>query len=98
MKFEWDPAKERKNKSKHGIAFSEACYLFADRNALTIFDPDHSEEEERWITIGQTLSGGILTVVHTYRNTGNGESVRIISARKATKHEAGKYLEGGNKL
>lgn len=94
MKFEWDPEKEKANKRKHGFTFTEACYVFSDRYALTIFDPDHSKDEDRWITIGQGLVSKTLTVVHTYRLTKDGESVRIISARKATEVESRQYLEG----
>ncbi len=93
MKFEWDVGNEKINVRKHNIAFSEACYVFADPFMLTIFDPDHSENEERWITIGQTIKGKILTVVHTYRHNKDNEIVRIISARKATENEAKYYVE-----
>lgn len=97
MKFEWDTDKEKSNKQKHGVAFTEACSVFADTAALTIFDPDHSEDEERWITVGRALNGAVIAVVHTYRNIKNNESVRIISARKAAKNELMTYLKGGSK-
>ena len=97
MKFEWDPIKEKANVRKHKVAFSEAAYVFADRYALNMFDEGHSEDEDRWVTIGQTLSGKILTIVHTYRKPENGERIRIISAREATKTEARQYLEGRNR-
>lgn len=93
MQFLWDTEKEKANKRKHGIAFSEACYVFADKSMLTLYDEEHSGEEDRWTTIGQTPDNHILVVVHTYRKVKGAEAVRIISARKATKHEAKQYLE-----
>ena len=93
MKFEWDPRKEKTNRQKHKISFLEACYVFADKYMLTLYDDEHSDDEDRWITIGQPLSSSILVVVHTYRKIRNKESIRIISARKATKHEEKKYFE-----
>lgn len=67
--------------------------MFADRFALNLFDDKHSMNEDRWITMGQTPSGKILVVIHTYRKIENEEFVRIISARKATKKEMRKYFE-----
>ena len=93
MKFEWDPEKEKTNKRKHNISFLESCYVFADKYILTLFDEDHSKDEDRWITIGQTPNNKILVVVHTYRKIKGKESVRIISARKATINEEKQYLE-----
>lgn len=93
MKFEWDPEKDRANRNKHKLTFLEACYVFADKYMLTSFDQEHSEDEDRWITLGQIPSGKILVVSHTYRKIRGKESVRIISARKATKHEERQYFE-----
>lgn len=93
MKFIWDTKKEKINRQEHKISFSEACYVFADRYSLTIYDGKHSEYEDRWITLGQTTSGKILVVVHTYRNINDEEYVRIISARKVTKKEVRQYFE-----
>jgi len=93
VKFEWDSEKEKANRQKHKISFPEACYVFADKYMLTLYDDEHSAEEDRWTTIGQSLSNRILVVVHTYRKMKDKESVRIISARKATKHEEGQYFE-----
>lgn len=93
MKFEWDIEKERLNRRKHKVAFREACYIFADKYMLTFYDKEHSEDEDRWITIGQSLSGSILVVVHTYRKIKGKETVRIISARKASKYEEKQYIE-----
>ena len=93
MKFEWDSEKEKTNRQKHKISFLEACYVFADKYMLTLYDDEHSADEDRWTTIGQSLSNRILVVVHTYRKIKDKESVRIISARKATKHEEDQYFE-----
>ena len=93
MKFEWDSEKEKANRQKHKISFLKACYVFADKYMLTLYDDEHSAEEDRWTTIGQSLSNRILVVVHTYRKIKDKESVRIISARKATKHEEEQYFE-----
>ena len=54
MKFIWDPAKEKINIQKHKISFTESCYVFADQYSLNLFDEQHSEDEDRWITLGQT--------------------------------------------
>ncbi len=93
MKFEWDSEKKKANRQKHKISFLEACYVFADKYMLTLYDDEHSAEEDRWTTIGQSLSNRIPVVVHTYRKIKDKESVRIISARKATKHEEEQYFE-----
>jgi uncharacterized DUF497 family protein len=75
------------------VTFLEACYAFADKYLLTLFDDKHSEEEDRWITIGQTPTNKLLVVIHTYRKIKGKEAVRIISARKATRHEEKQYFE-----
>lgn len=93
MKFEWDIEKEKLNRKKHKVTFREACYIFADKYMLTFYDKEHSEDEDRWITIGQSLSSSILVVAHTYRKIKGKEIVRIISARKASKHEEKQYIE-----
>lgn len=66
IEFEWDPAKAKSNLAKHGISFNEAMGVFEDPLALTIADEDHSGEEERWITLGETKRGRLLLAVHTY--------------------------------
>jgi len=81
--FEWDPEKALGNEQKHGVTFDEASSVFADTLSLTIHDPLHSEDEERFIIIGVSCRNRMLTVVHTERE----ENIRIISARKATKKE-----------
>ncbi len=93
MKFIWDPVKEKINIQKHEISFTESCYVFSDLYSLNLFDEQHSEDEDRWITLGQTPNGKILVVVHTFKKMGEIEVVRIISSRKATKKETKKYLE-----
>ncbi len=93
MKFEWDTEKEKANRRKYKITFLEACYVFADKYMLTFFDKAHSEDEDRWITMGEIPNNKILVVIHTHRKTKGKESVRIISARKATKNEVKQYLE-----
>lgn len=92
MKFVWDPAKEKINIQKHKITFTESCYVFADQYSLTLFDEEHSENEDRWITLGQTPNGKILLVVHTFRKIDEMEVIRFISSRKATRKEAKEYL------
>ncbi|MDM3871168.1 BrnT family toxin [Porticoccus sp. W117] len=91
--FEWDPAKARSNAVKHGVTFEQATSVFADSMALTIFDESHSNEhEQRWITLGQSNGQVYLVVVHTYQDQkDNTVTIRIISARPATKHEIKQY-------
>ena len=78
LTFEWDPRKERSNLAKHGVGFEQASTIFGDRSSLTIPDPEHSQTEERYITIGRAFTGKLLVVVHTER----GNNIRIISARR----------------
>ena len=85
--FEWDDAKAALNVSRHGVSFAEASTVFQDPYAITTEDPDHSELEDRWVTVGLSLISRILLVVHTYRDT----RIRIISARKATAFERAQY-------
>ncbi len=93
MQFVWDTKKEKINKRKHKVTFLEACYIFADKYQLTLFDVEHSESEDRWITIGQSPGNKILVVVHTFKRIEGKEIVRIISARKASKNEVKQYFE-----
>ena len=83
LSFEWDPQKARSNEQKHGVSFNEASFVFRDIFSLTIRDPLHSDQEERFIIIGLSHKKRIITVVHTERK----DNIRIISARKATKKE-----------
>ncbi len=85
--FEWDPNKARRNLEIHGVSFDEASTAFKDTLSLTIYDPLHSDEEDRFILIGNSASNRLLVVVHTEIR----EKIRIISARKATKKERKQY-------
>lgn len=89
MNYEWDENKNKINQSKHGISFEEACSVFDDNRALVIPDPDHSQDEERFVILGMSELLNLLVVCHCYRDNDN--TIRIISARKATKTEAGYY-------
>jgi hypothetical protein len=88
--LEWDPEKAGANLEKHGVDFHEAGTVFADPLATTFPDPAHSVDEQRYVTIGLTLSGRILVVAHTDR----GEAIRVISARLATPSERRFYEQG----
>ena len=85
--FEWDPEKEEENNNKHNVSFPEASTIFYDNNSITIEDEFHSFHEQRYITIGYTNHGRLLTVCATDR----GDRIRIISAREATKQERTTY-------
>jgi hypothetical protein len=89
MQFEWDEDKARINQQKHGVTFDEAKTVFDDADALQIFDPDHSESEDRFIMLGMSAVLRILVVCHCYR--ANDDVIRIISARKATRNESSTY-------
>lgn len=90
--FEWDSAKAFSNQRKHGISFDLAATVFRDPLMVSIPDQEHSESEERWITLGQAVNDKLLVVVHTYHEIStNAATVRIISARPATKHEQRQY-------
>lgn len=93
MKFEWDEKKNLLNIRKHGISFEEAAFVFSDIDALSIIDDEHSDYEERWITIGKIINYGIIVVVHTERIKADEECIRIISARKADTLEKKEYLK-----
>jgi uncharacterized DUF497 family protein len=87
IQFEWDPAKAKMNLRKHGIAFREAATVLRDPLGITIFDPDHSDEEDRFITFGFSAAGRLLMVAHTERD----ERIRIISARRLIRAEREAY-------
>jgi uncharacterized DUF497 family protein len=89
MEFTWDKEKAAGNQRKHGVSFEEAQTVFMDYNALRIYDPDHSESEDRFILLGFSSALRMLVVCHCYRE--NEERIRIISARKATKTESTTY-------
>jgi uncharacterized protein len=90
IKFEWDKLKAPQNLQKHQVDFTEASTVFADTLSMSIPDPDHSEDEERWVTIGLSNRQRLLVVVHTEEE----ETIRIISARTADRLERRKYEEG----
>jgi uncharacterized DUF497 family protein len=90
IKFDWDPGKARRNFRKHGIDFNEASTVFADTLSITILDPDHSEDEQRWVTMGLSNRHRLLVVVHIEEE----ETIRLITARTADRLERRKYEEG----
>ena len=89
LPFEWDQKKDRANRRKHNVGFADASTVFADPLSITIPDPDHGADEERFAILGTSAKHRLLVVIHTMR----GERVRIISARSATKHERREYEE-----
>ena len=92
--FEWNPAKAKQNHRKHGVSFERAATVFLDPHALSIFDPEHSGDEDRWITLGMDRHGVMLIVSHTFRAVDEQTaSVRIITSRKATKAERKQYAQ-----
>jgi hypothetical protein len=91
LRIEWDEAKNRDNVRKHKISFGEAATVFYDERALFLADPDHSDEEDRFLLLGLSARLRLLVVCHCYR--ADDEVIRIISARKATKPEAVVYAD-----
>lgn len=89
LKFEWDENKNSINKYKHNVSFEEAQTVFFDEMALLIDDPNHSEQENRFIILGQSSHAKLLVVCHCYRESDL--VIRIISARKATRAESNQY-------
>lgn len=89
LRFEWDEQKAIANAKKHGVSFDEARSVFVDERAKLIDDPDHSEDEDRFILLGLSSALRMLIVCHCYRSEGN--VIRIISARKATTKESKFY-------
>jgi uncharacterized protein len=87
VNFEWDPSKAAQNRRKHGVSFHEAASVFGDPLAMTYQDPDHSTEEQRFITAGTSNAGRLLIVVHVDR----GDRIRIINARQTTPAERTQY-------
>lgn len=92
LDFTWDQSKARANIKKHGVSFDEAQSVFVDEEARLLDDPDHSEDEDRFILLGMSTAPRLLVVVHAYREAGG--TIRIISARKATARERRAYTEG----
>ena len=87
QRFEWDASKAAINLVKHGVSFEEAASVFSDPLAFTFPDPDHSIGEERMLTFGYSSTARLIAIIHAER----GRAIRIISARKATRHERGTY-------
>lgn len=90
MEFEWNPRKAEVNLKKHGVSFLEASTIFGDPLSMTVCDPDHSLEENRYITVGLTDDSRLLMISHAER----GDRIRIISARELTRDERKAYEEG----
>ena len=90
--FAWDENKNRINKKKHGVSFDEAKTVFYDDAAILFDDPEHSEDEERFLLLGMSEESNVCMVCHCYRESGS--VIRIISARKATKKEEERYVRG----
>jgi hypothetical protein len=94
MEFEWDDIKAARNFEKHGVSFDEAATVFGDPLALTYYDPDHSHDEDRFLTFGHSERGELILVSHTDR----ADRIRIISARRATRRERKAYEEGSREV
>jgi uncharacterized protein len=93
--FEWDDAKAASNLANHGVDFREAMAVIGDPPALTMFDDAHSDDEERWVSIGRAVDGTLLLVIHTFVGTGPSTAlVRLISARPVTRSERLQYEQG----
>lgn len=90
MQFEWNASKAERNLSKHGVSFEEAETVFDDPLYVDFYDPDHSEDEERYLIIGESNQGRLLIVSYTER----GNSTRLISAREVTRAERESYEDG----
>ncbi len=89
IEFEWDPRKAAANQKKHAVSFEEAATAFYDEDGFLLDDPDHSDEEDRFVLMGMSSHLHVLVVVHAYR--GADAMIRIISARKATPSERDYY-------
>ena len=92
LRFDWDERKNKVNRTKHGVWFEEARSVFSDPQPRVFHDPEHSDEEERFLLLGLSSAARLLVVVHCYRESDS--VVRIISARKAIKKEVRFYEEG----
>lgn len=90
--FEWDPYKAKQDLRKHKVSFDRAAEVFLDPLAISIYDEEHSSDEDRWITIGKEQINLILVVVHSFHEENiDNSKIRLISARKATKEEIKQY-------
>jgi hypothetical protein len=92
LRFDWDPKKNATNRRKHGVSFEDAQTAFSDEFGLIIDDPEHSEDEARFVLLGISASLRLLVVCHCYR--AGGDVIRIISARKADRLESAQYPGG----
>jgi uncharacterized protein len=93
-KFDWDPRKDKVNRRKHEVSFRQVASIFLDPNQLSTFDEEHSEKEDRWITLGLDSTGVLRLVIHTFESvTDELCRIRIISARNAEPEEQAQYLE-----
>ena len=91
-RFDWDPTKAARNAKDHGVTFEQAATVFLDARLLSQLDDEHGEHEERWVSVGLDKAARLLVVSHTYRDvTTRRATIRIISARKATRSEIGAY-------
>lgn len=91
--FEWDPSKAKENLHKPKISFERASQVFLDPNMVSIEDEEHSEEEDRWITLGKDKGGIIVVVHHTFRSIDQSNyAIRLISARRPTRREVKQYF------
>jgi len=95
LTFEWDPAKDAANRRKHGVSFEEAASAFADEHGRLIADPDHSSDEDRFVLLAMSAGARVLVVVHCWRESD--AVIRIISARRATRHEQRHYADPSRK-
>jgi uncharacterized DUF497 family protein len=91
VSFEWDARKNRANRKKHGVSFEEARTAFFDEHARVIADPEHSDDEDRFVLLGLSAQLRVLVVCHCYR--ASAQVVRIISARRADPSEQHQYAE-----
>ena len=89
IQFDWDERKNRENKRKHKVSFEEARTVFLDENAIRFFDPEHSDDEDRFLMLGMSFTLRVLVVCHCYR--ADDATIRIISARKADRKEQASY-------
>lgn len=94
LEFIWDPVKAAANIAKHGVSFPQAATVLADPWALTVFDGGHSQLEDRWFTLGMASGGKLLAIAHTFvASAPHVATVRLISAREATRNERRQYEE-----
>ena len=92
--FEWDYRKAKSNQNKHGVSFEEASTVFRDLRAISIYDNEHSEKQDRWITIGISNKGRLIIVFHTFQKENkNNFIIRMYSSQKASKKEIEQYGE-----